>query len=672
MRKRKIRKVIISGIALSLVLSFMPINKVQGADSTFVHVYPDERTFEQINEYFATHPFDTNMKDEYDIEPDIANKAINDQIKAGAIDIKTDKNKREQLIGKLSDKTINNALNAINCIRYVAGAVEMKIDEEKMMCAQAGAALSDYLKVTTHYLPKDKTLEAGIAEPVFNIAYKGSSMSNIVQGGGVAGKIVNSFMPDPGNDGTGLGHRKLILTTANNTVGFGASRNGQNPNVFQYSMGNFNLNHSGVMWPARKQPVDIFNTNSSQNPWSFVVRPNKIKVKEAELKVTLECNGEIEEILPGQMVGNLRRLFYKNEMIVFRPAKQYKPGDKVKVTIEGIYKNSNEDIKAPTTYDVHFFEIGTIPYSNITVNSATRSDETNASINLTSDGAGVLKYLIVNEGDSEPTIDEILNGEEALLSEGDNSLHLDSLQGNSSKNLYYVTLSSTGINKPSSEVSASGELSNIKALDIAGYKKEPIIYDILEGKEGEVYKGDDAGYKVRCSGEFHKFTDLLIDGQLVDKNNYKAVSGSTIVTLNKDYVATLSLGKHDITFKFTDGEGSTLFNVLEQKENVGGGSNIDKEENAGGGSNIDKEENAGGGSNIDKEENAGGGSNIDKKENAGGGSNSNVAQNTTNPESSNRVNTGDANNAILWIILAISTASTLGILLVAKRRKSFS
>ncbi len=659
MRKRKIRKVIISGIALSLVLSFMPINKVQGADSTFVHVYPDERTFEQINEYFATHPFDTNMQDEYEIEPDIANKAINDQIKAGAIDIKTDKNKREQLIGKLSDKTINNALNAINCIRYVAGAVEMKIDEEKMMCAQAGAALSDYLKVTTHYLPKDKTLEAGIAEPVFNIAYKGSSMSNIVQGGGVAGKIVNSFMPDPGNDGTGLGHRKLILTTANNTVGFGASRNGQNPNVFQYSMGNFNLNHSGVMWPARKQPVDIFNTNSSQNPWSFVVL-SQIKVKESELKVTLECNGEIEEILPGQMVGNLRRLFYKNEMIVFRPAKQYKPGDKVKVTIEGIYKNSNEDIKAPTTYDVHFFEIGTIPYSNITVNSATRSDETNASINLTSDGAGVLKYLIVNEGDSEPTIDEILNGEEALLSEGDNSLHLDSLQGNSAKKLYYVTLSSTGINKPSSEVSASGELSNIKALDIAGYKKEPIIYDILEGKEGEVYKGDDAGYKVRCSGEFHKFTDLLIDGQLVDKNNYKAVSGSTIVTLNKDYVATLSLGKHDITFKFTDGEGSTLFNVLEQKENVGGGSNIDKEENAGGGSNIDKEENAGGGSNIDK------------KENAGGSTNSNVAQNTTNPESSNRVNTGDANNAILWIILAISTASTLGILLVAKRRKSFS
>ena len=647
MRKRKITKAIISGIALSLVLSFMPVNKVQGADSTFVHVYPDERTFEQINEYFATHPFDTNMKDEYDIEPDIANKAINDQIKAGAIDIKTDKNKREQLIGKLSDKTINNALNAINCIRYVAGAVEMKIDEEKMMCAQAGAALSDYLKVTTHYLPKDKTLEAGIAEPVFNIAYKGSSMSNIVQGGGVAGKIVNSFMPDPGNDGTGLGHRKLILTTANNTVGFGASRNGQNPNVFQYSMGNFNLNHSGVMWPARKQPVDIFNTNSSQNPWSFVVL-SQIKVKESELKVTLECNGEIEEILPGQKVGNLGKLLYKNGMIIFRPAKQYNPGDKVKVTIEGIYENNNQDIKAPATYDVHFFEIGTVPYSNITVNSATRSDETNASISLTSDGAGVLKYLIVNEGDSEPTIDEILNGEEVLLSEGDNSLNLDSLQGDSAKKIYYVTLSSTGINKPSSEVTASGELSSIKALDIAEY--EPIIYDILEGKEGEVYKGDDAGYKVRCIGEFHKFTDILIDGQLVDKNNYTAVSGSTIVTLNKDYIATLSLGKHDITFKFTDGEGSTFFNVLERKENAGGGTDTDKEENAGGGTDTD----------------------TDKEENAGGGTNSNVSQNTTNSESSNKVNTDDANNAILWIILAISAASTLGILLVAKRRKSFS
>ncbi|WP_294188380.1 CAP domain-containing protein [uncultured Clostridium sp.] len=585
------------------------------------------------------------MKDEYDIEPDIGNKAINDQIKAGTIDIKTDKDKREQLIGKLSDKTINNALNAINSVRYVAGAREMKIDEEKMMVAQAGAALSDYLGVTTHYLPKDKALAAGIAEPVFNLANQGANSSNIVQGGGVAGKIVNSFMPDPGNDGTGLGHRKLILTTANRTTGFGASRYSQNPNVFQYAMGNYIPEHTGVMWPARKQPVDIFNTNSSQNPWSFVVL-SQIKVKESELKVILECNGEIEEILPGQKVGNLGKLLYKNGMIIFRPAKQYNPGDKVKVTIEGIYENNNQDIKAPATYDVHFFEIGTVPYSNITVNSATRSDETNASISLTSDGAGVLKYLIVNEGDSEPTIDEILNGEELLLSEGDNSLHLDSLQGNSAKKIYYVTLSSTGINKPSSEVSASGELSSIKALDIEEY--EPIIYDMLEGKEGEVYKGDDAGYKVRCIGEFHKFTDILIDGQLVDKNNYTAVSGSTIVTLNKDYIATLSLGKHDITFKFTDGEGSTFFNVLERKENAGGGTDTDKEDNAGGGTNTDKEENV------------------------GGGTISNVSQNTTNSESSNKVNTGDANNAILWIILAISAASTLGILLVAKRRKSFS
>ncbi|MDY6226778.1 MAG: CAP domain-containing protein [Clostridium sp.] len=573
------------------------------------------------------------MKDEYDIVPDIGNKAINDQIKAGTINIKTDKDKREQLIGKLSDKTIDNALNAINSVRYVAGAREMKIDEEKMMVAQAGAALSDYLGVTTHYLPKDKALAAGIAEPVFNLANQGTNSSNIVQGGGVAGKIVNSFMPDPGNDGTGLGHRKLILTTANRTTGFGASRYSQNPNVLQYAMGNYLPEHTGVMWPARKQPVDIFNTNSSQNPWSFVVL-SQIKVKESELKVILECNGEIEEILPGQKVGNLGKLLYKNGMIIFRPAKQYNPGDKVKVTIEGIYENNNQDIKAPATYDVHFFEIGTVPYSNITVNSATRSDETNASISLTSDGAGVLKYLIVNEGDSEPTIDEILNGEEVLLSEGDNSLNLDSLQGDSAKKIYYVTLSSTGINKPSSEVSASGELSSIKALDIAEY--EPIIYDILEGKEGEVYKGDDAGYRVRCIGEFHKFTDILIDGQLVDKNNYTAVSGSTIVTLNKDYIDTLSLGKHDITFKFTDGEGSTFFNVLERKENAGGGTNTDKEENV------------------------------------GGGTISNVSQNTTNSESSNKVNTDDANNAILWIILAISTASTLGILLVAKRRKSFS
>ena len=42
--------------------------------------YPQDRSFEEINQYFEEHPYDTSLPDKYDIEPDIANKELNDSI----------------------------------------------------------------------------------------------------------------------------------------------------------------------------------------------------------------------------------------------------------------------------------------------------------------------------------------------------------------------------------------------------------------------------------------------------------------------------------------------------------------------------------------------------------------------------------------------------------------
>ena len=52
-----------------------------------------------------------------------------------------------------------------------------------------------------------------------------------------------------------------------------------------------------------------------------------------------------------------------------------------------------------------------------------------------------------------------------------------------------------------------------------------------------------------------------MDGKVLDYNNYTVKEGSTIVTLNKDFVSTLKAGKHTIGIVSETGEASTEFTV---------------------------------------------------------------------------------------------------------------
>ena len=52
-----------------------------------------------------------------------------------------------------------------------------------------------------------------------------------------------------------------------------------------------------------------------------------------------------------------------------------------------------------------------------------------------------------------------------------------------------------------------------------------------------------------------------MDGTLIGADKYTAVTGSTLVTLKKDYLETLSVGKHTLTVVYTDGECTTEFEV---------------------------------------------------------------------------------------------------------------
>ena len=88
-------------------------------------------------------------------------------------------------------------------------------------------------------------------------------------------------------------------------------------------------------------------------------------------------------------------------------------------------------------------------------------------------------------------------------------------------------------------------------------------YKIIEGANGTWTKNSDGTLTFRANGDFSKFTSVKVDGVLVDPKNYTAVSGSTIVTFMKEYLATLSNGIHKLTVVYTDGECSTNFTIKE-------------------------------------------------------------------------------------------------------------
>ena len=94
------------------------------------------------------------------------------------------------------------------------------------------------------------------------------------------------------------------------------------------------------------------------------------------------------------------------------------------------------------------------------------------------------------------------------------------------------------------------------------YDDITIHYDFLDNTANPVYnlkKGNDL--TLRIDADFDKFLDVYVDDKKVDKKNYTAKSGSTIITLKKSYVETLSTGSHEIKVDFTDGEAITTLKI---------------------------------------------------------------------------------------------------------------
>ena len=121
-----------------------------------------------------------------------------------------------------------------------------------------------------------------------------------------------------------------------------------------------------------------------------------------------------------------------------------------------------------------------------------------------------------------------------------------------------------GTDKTADMVGDTLKLTNIKSNINLEVVVEKIVYEVTEGANQKytITKNNEAKFKINA--DFRLFDDgkVYVDNELVDPKNYTAESGSTIITLKKEFVDTLSVGEHTLKVVFNDGgEAITTFNV---------------------------------------------------------------------------------------------------------------
>lgn len=116
-----------------------------------------------------------------------------------------------------------------------------------------------------------------------------------------------------------------------------------------------------------------------------------------------------------------------------------------------------------------------------------------------------------------------------------------------------------------------------------------VQYQIIEGANGSWNQNTDGGsLRIRGNGEYSKFLNVKVDGNIIDSKNYTASEGSTIIELHADYLKTLSEGSHTFEIVWTDGAAGTSFTVARNTS----GSNNTGSNNTGNNDNNDSTDNS--------------------------------------------------------------------------------
>ena len=207
---------------------------------------------------------------------------------------------------------------------------------------------------------------------------------------------------------------------------------------------------------------------------------------------------------------------------------------------------------------------------------------------------------------------------------------------------------------------------------------EKIVYEVIDGAEQTYTITEDTEARFRINADYSLFNKkVYVDDVLVDDANYTSESGSTIITFNKSYVDTLSVGEHTLRVSFTDGgEATTTFTIAKKaEENNNNNNNENNNENNNNnnndnGNNNDNEDNNNNDNNNNNNDNE---DNNNNKGSDNNNENTNTPSKTENEEKKDNISspkTGD--NFMLYITIASMSVLGLGATIIVTKKKKMN
>ncbi len=242
----------------------LPTAHAEGNEAFFASTELVSHTPQEIEDYIAAHPYG-KVSASYATEPAYS---------GGNYDY-----------GSLTEDYLQDALNALNVCRFIAGLGEVALDGQYVKTAQAGAWLcaADGVLAHSHSQPE------GVPDDMYTLGNTGCGSSNIAWNyRSLSRAVVGGWVDDSDSrNESAVGHRRWCLSRSMQATGFGQV--GAYMAMYAFDGGWPDRSQEDpVVWPAPVMPENLFDSRSM---WS--VQRNNTYSDSATVTLTRLSDGEV-------------------------------------------------------------------------------------------------------------------------------------------------------------------------------------------------------------------------------------------------------------------------------------------------------------------------------------------------------------------------------------------
>lgn len=334
-----------------------------------------EHTPQEIKQYIESHQFNTYQYDTYTVEPSTS---------------------YPYLAGSLDNKSLQNALNALNCMRYIAGLPEVSLNSEYSNLAQHAALVDCVNDVLTHFPEQPSNM----SDDIYEIGAKGARSSNMAYMSYSWDNYKNTaysimlYMEDSDYSNIArLGHRRWCLNPNMKETGFGSVDHYSA--MYAHDLNRTEATEKGVCWPAQNMPTQYFDSDTA---WSISIGKD---LSDCDIKVNLKRRSDSKEWNFSSNASdgafyNENSYFGQKGCIIFRPSD-------ISINANDVYDVRIEGMEEPVEYTVNFFSLNDIPDQPVTYSLG---DVNGDGLTDAVDAAAVLAEYVAISTSHESTLSE--------------------------------------------------------------------------------------------------------------------------------------------------------------------------------------------------------------------------------------------------------------------------